>query len=142
LLKGLTFYSIGKGRARSNQCGSGPPGKIVSSSSSTLGVDFKNSSDDLKICSPSALLPMQTPKNLARTTLVVTRGIICSVRVSGGNLLDDSDTASGTAGAPLLRAPSTHSCWPIWLVLSKRGLRIRVSLPRISPFSWWKGEFI
>ncbi len=63
------------------------------------------------------------------TTLVTTRGIVCSVGVGGGDLLDDSDTASGTAGASLLRAPSTHSCWSIWLVLSKRGPMIRVSPP-------------
>jgi hypothetical protein len=48
----LTFYSLGKGWAWSNQCGLGRLGKIVSSSSSTLGEDFKNSSDDLKICRP------------------------------------------------------------------------------------------
>jgi hypothetical protein len=57
------FYSLSEGQARSNQCGLGRPEKIVSSSSSNLGVDFKNSSDDLKICSPSALLPMWTPQN-------------------------------------------------------------------------------
>jgi hypothetical protein len=40
-----------------------------------------------------------------KTTAAVARGTICSVGVGGGNLRDDSDTASGTSGAPSLCQP-------------------------------------
>jgi hypothetical protein len=40
------------------------------------------------------------------TTTAAAGGIVCSVEAGSGNLLDDSDTASGTAGAPPLRRPT------------------------------------
>jgi hypothetical protein len=39
---------------------------------------------------------------MTMTKMAAAGGIVCSVGAGDGDLLDDSDTASGTAGAPPL----------------------------------------